>query len=245
MMSYYRGSAIVGILTASALVGLLAVITALQQQSSTTTVLIQPNVSSVLVGDTLLVDVIVRSDNPVNVFSGKIIFDAALAEIVDISYNTSIADLWTETPWYENGAGTITFAGGTTVPGGFVGSGVLMSIEYRAVGVGQQTLRLTEGRVLAHDGFGTDTTIISTDGIFEISTNSKTTFTPTETNVLFLPPLATFDLNNDGTITMADVSLFFTHLITGNLQSDFNNDGRVTIADLSLILAARRHYSDT
>ena len=64
--------------------------------------------------------------------------------------------MWAEKPWYENGAGTIKFIGGTTRKGGFFGTGSLITITFRAHGTGDAVVRVRDARILAHDGLGTD-----------------------------------------------------------------------------------------
>ena len=67
-------------------------------------------------GQAFGVDVMVDSEVPTNVFSGELRFSPDILKIVSIDYNTSVADLWAELPWFNNGAGTLNFGGGTTKP---------------------------------------------------------------------------------------------------------------------------------
>lgn len=223
-------------------VGLVAAIGALLLTESTTTdMYLETDKQVELVGDQFTVDVMVMSQIPVNVFAGVIEFDPDLLQVASIDYNTSIADLWAEKPWYENGAGTINFAGGSTQSGGFRGTGNLIRITFETKREGNAKLTLHEPRILIHDGLGTDSTLpTSIDTIVSIGTPNLIVQSNTKTvapiTVRDAPPST--DLNGDGAQTLADVSIFMLHMSTQNLRSDFNQDGTVGIADLSRILEA-------
>lgn len=116
---------------AGAIFALLALVNTVNKPPALTNINLVPNTTVVNNGGVFTTDVVVSSETSVNVFAGTITFDPAFSSVEDIRYNTSIADLWTDEPWYENGDGTITFAGGTTQPGGFVGAGQLMTITFR------------------------------------------------------------------------------------------------------------------
>lgn len=198
-----------------------------------------PNKTAVITGEQIILDVIVKSTTPVNVFSGTVTFSDPTTTIENINYNISIAELWTETPWYKNGTGAVHFAGGTTAPGGFVGSGVLMQITFRMNTPGRQQINVKDGRILASDGLGSETNVWN-ENIFITATGSPVTIH--ESSIHILPPKEFFDLNNDGIITLVDISQFFIFMATQNPQADFNQDSQINIADFSMLLAAHRAY---
>ncbi len=193
------------------------------------------------VGETFIVTIVVRSETPVNVFRGLLNFDEELLQITAIDYNTSVADLWAEEPWYSNGDGTVAFIGGTTIANGFVGEATLLTITFETLAVGEAHLTMDEVRILKHDGLGTDipqTTPI--DAIFAVSEESLISETVVNTqisgpSITVLSTIPNTDLNGDGKQTIADVSIFMTHFATQNLRSDFNEDGAVTLKDLSIL----------
>ena len=98
----------------------------------------------------------VRSGEPTNVFSGTVVFDSSYLVVDKIDYNTSIADLWAVEPWYAEGDGTITFAGGSTQPGGYTGEGTLLTVTFRPIRTGVTDLGIDDVRILRHDGLGTE-----------------------------------------------------------------------------------------
>lgn len=202
---------------------------------------LEPLNGTTKVGETFTVNVVVSSAVPVNVFKGSIIFDSNVLYIETIDYNTSIADLWAELPWYSNGDGTMNFIGGTTKEGGFTGEGTLVSIKFRAKSIGVAHVSMNEVRILKHDGLGSDAQVKeSIDAIFAVEDEllenetivQKTAIGPTLT---VLPQAPSTDLNGDGKQTILDVSIFMSDMATGNMKSDFNLDGKVNLVDLSIL----------
>jgi hypothetical protein len=201
---------------------------------------IEPESALIKTGDKVIVSVMVESNVPVNAFSGLIRFDANLLKVDSIDYNTSIANLWTEKPWYSNGDGTINFTGGTT-RGGFIGKGNLIDVTFVATAKGEASIAIEGARIFKHDGLGTE---VSLDPPINASLSVEDLIArepvvlkmdvsgPTLSVVDELPDT---DLNDDGRQTMADVSIFMVDFSQQNLRSDFNHDGQVTLKDLSIL----------
>lgn len=194
------------------------------------------------VGQDFTVELSLTATEPVNAFTGVLTFDPTLLTISSIDYNLSVADLWAKEPWYNNGEGTLTFTGGTTKPGGFVGTEQLVQVTFRAVSAGETALAMQNLRILRHDGLGTDASVPeSIDALFTITPEQLAAKTvsdnPASTGptLLVLPETANTDLNNDGEQSIADTSIFMVHLATQNLRSDFNGDGTVNLKDLSIL----------
>lgn len=206
---------------------------------------IETTAHNMRVGESVTANVVVRSSEPVNVFTGEVRFDPHYFEIVDISYNTSIADLWATLPWYQNGEGTLTFAGGTTRVGGFVGEGALVTVTFRAKQIGYTKLHLNDVRILKHDGLGTDmaiTTPIDTLFTIEDARLEKETIateSPELTNIMVSEKPPSTDINGDGKQTIADMSMFMQGMFRNDPRLDFNLDGRVDTNDLRIIMNAR------
>lgn len=202
---------------------------------------LEPNEGVSIIGKPLYVTLKVRSDVPVNAFSGLISFDPARLRVIGIDYNTSIADLWVERPWYENGEGTINFAGGTTKPGGFSGEDTLIKIAFMPEAEGDARLVLSQARVLEHNGFGTDADIAEPiDALFSVErlTTEAAAISDTMSDSKFtvVPEKPNPDLNGDGKISTADVSIMMMQLLSNNPRYDLNTDGKVNLADLSILL---------
>lgn len=209
-----------------------------------TAMMIDPPVASTGVGDTFTVNVIVNATTPVNAFAGEVQFDPTTLEVTRIDYNNSIADLWAKLPWYQNGEGTINFAGGTTVAGGFIGKGSLITITFATKKAGITTVLISGAQILKHDGFGSDATIAqSVDNIFTVIEKPalipETTIMNPTSQVMVGINTNALDLNQDGNQSLADISIFMQHLVTKNKLSDFNQDGSVSLADLSILMESR------
>jgi hypothetical protein len=237
-----RGSIFPQALIASAIIGFVTLASVLfvpKEPNTGTTMHIEPNELSIEKDRDFTINVIVESDEAVNAFAGVLEFDEETLDVARISYNTSIADLWTQEPWFTKGDGTITFAGGTTRPGGFIGRGSLLTVTFTGKQATTTPLILTGTRVLKHDGLGTDAQLrTSLDALFTITPLPGTGDVITQSKPAAI--MLTTDLNNDGLTSLADVSIFMMQLASQNLRSDFNNDKKVTTADLSILLDARQ-----
>jgi hypothetical protein len=238
---HMSGFAVQGTLIATALLGFLAVTSFLVlplTNEVTTHMRLSPTAKTLVVGETFTVEVIVASPIPVNVFAGDLSFDTETLQVESIEYNTSIADLWAEEPWYSNGAGTLNFAGGTTQQGGFTGEAPLITINFKTLKEGSGLLAITDAEILKHDGLGTDAEIAPTiDALFTIASPEnllKTNASPTTYAVVKTIPST--DLNNDGKQSIADISIFMMHLQSTESRFDFNQDGNIDLKDFNIIL---------
>lgn len=195
----------------------------------------------VTINEPVAVAVNVRSDAPTNVFSGIVKFDPAYLTVSSIDYNTSIADIWAVEPWFSQGAGTVSYAGGTTKVGGYTGTDTLLSITFEPVQTGETNISIEDVTILRHDGLGTEVTETTPlDLLFTIEPailESETVFN----NPIAGPKLQILntspdtDLNGDGKQSTADLSIFMLHLTTQNLRSDFDGNGVVSLRDLSIL----------
>lgn len=198
--------------------------------------------STAVLGELFTVDIVLYATEPVNVFKGMLTFDPAILAIDSIDYNTSVADLWAEEPWYSNGDGTLTFIGGTTRSGGFIGEESIVRVTFRGQHPGETKLHMQAVRILRHDGFGTDAPVphpidtLFTIASAELEKNTISTKPASHEPRLFVvTETVSTDLNADGKQSIADTSIFMTHLATQNLRSDFNQDGVVNLTDLSIL----------
>ncbi len=236
-----RGNIVPATMVASAIMGLLTTfglfLVALTPETPAT-MEISPTAAVVTEGKYLTTTIEVTTLTPVNVFKGVINFDSEKMKVERIDYNTSIADLWTEKPWYENGDGTIAFAGGTTMPGGFVGTGTLLTITFLSLNPGTAKVTISDALILKHDGLGTETDLATPlEGIFTVVPEDATAPATKNSEIVVRDPKLTADLNTDGLVTISDLSVFFVYLTTNNLKGDLNNDQRISTADLSILIS--------
>lgn len=242
-MQYIFTARTVTAAAAVALVGFWSTfITTTPQDSASVT--LQPASATTVVGEPFTVDVVVQSDVPANAYSGLLTFDHTVLNVEAISYNTSIADLWVTEPWYQNGDGTISFAGGTTKAGAFQGEGTLLTITFVPVAVGEGSVDIADAHVLAHNGFGSELQLKPTvDALFTDASLAEDadTLGSSQGSSRFssLPTPPQYDLNNDGVVDIKDISMFMPQLFTNTAKFDFNRDGNVNLSDFSMLLDAR------
>ena len=194
------------------------------------------------IGETFVVALKVKSSVPVNVFSGEISFDNEVISVESIDYNTSIANLWAERPWYSNGDGTLNFIGGTTARGGFTGDDTIVLVTFMTIAEGEAKIEISEVRILAHDGLGTEVTLNTPiDAIFTVDDTVLDSSTVVKKNNIdssftVVSELPNPDLNGDGRVNFKDVSIFMLNMLGNDPKYDLNGDGAVNSDDLSILL---------
>jgi hypothetical protein len=242
---FERGTALPVVIGASAFFGFLTVVGLAvfpQVLSQVAEMRITPSQKAVLVGDEFSVDIVVFSAQPVNVFAGELIFDNTTIEVASIDYNTSIADLWAERPWFSNGDGTLNFAGGTTKPGGFFGTDSLLTVRFRTLKEGSGFLALRNVHILQHDGLGTEAEVATPiDHIITVENprliqENLVREVSRGTTFAVVSALPSTDLNGDGKQSIADISIFMMNIGSSDPRFDFNGDGKVNLVDLNILL---------
>lgn len=247
---FRKGNIIPVTLIASALVGFITVLSLLAVPDAlapVTSMSLQPLQKTLALDEVFTVDVVVESTIPVNVFAGELLFNQDTLEVQSIDYNTSIADLWAEKPWYSNGNGTLNFIGGTTKKGGFTGDGKLITITFKAKVQGAGTLYIKNAQILQHDGLGTNAPLqVPLDALFTVETANSSS---TAINLLnqqsqastyeVVPQLPSTDLNGDGKQNISDVSILLLNIGGGDLHYDLNLDGLINLEDFNIVLNAR------
>jgi hypothetical protein len=239
-MKSHRGNIIPATLAASAILGMIASVSLVwfkdTQQAAVGNFSLTPSAAVVNTDNTVTFDLVVTADTSVNAFGGTLIFDESILAVEKIDYNTSIADLWAKAPWYEKGSGTISFGGGTTKPGGFVGQGTLLTITFMARTPGKAAVSVQDIQILEHDGYGTPlTTDTEIDSILTIVPHTPSH--EEKSIVIVRSENVSSDLNNDGTVSLKDASILFGYLTSGDLRGDLNGDGRVSLGDMSTLMS--------
>jgi len=118
---------------------------------------LSPSSGSYNVDSTFSVTVLVDTGGAqINVVEDLLKFSQNELQVVNISKNGSIFTLWAIEPSFSNSAGTVKFGGG--IPAGhYSGSaGKVLTITFKARSQGQADISLTETKILAADGLGTD-----------------------------------------------------------------------------------------
>lgn len=239
-----QGSVGTPALVGAAILAFITLATLLVPQQTETGLSLSPQSATVDIGAVLPIDIVVTATEPVNAFTGDIIFNNEVFSVDRIEYNTSIAELWVTEPWYSKADNTVYFAGGTTKEGGFVGDGVLMTLYLKAERDGFVNVSLEHARILRHDGLGTDVPLPeSIDALF--------TSEPKETVITEVASIdrnerwyrignatPSTDLNEDGKTGIRDLSIFMLNLGSTDTRYDLNQDGDVNLKDLSVLMNA-------
>ena len=239
-MKSHRGNIIPATLAASAILGMIASVSLLWFRDTQTAAVgnfsLTPSAAVVTTDNTVTFDLMVETDTSVNAFGGTLMFDESILSVEKIDYNTSIADLWAKAPWYEKGSGTISFGGGTTKPGGFIGRGNLLTITFKARVPGKASVSVADIQILEHDGYGTPlTTETEIDSILTIVPHTSSY--EEKSIVIVRPENVSSDLNGDGVVSLKDASILRGYLAAGDLRGDLTGDGRVTLGDMSALMS--------
>lgn len=245
---FRRGNVIPASLVATAILGFIAVASFIGLPLATgveADMRLEPLNKTLVVDEVFTVEVIVEAAVPVNVFAGKLSFDTETLQVQSINYNTSIADLWAEEPWYSNGDGTLNFIGGTTMAGGFTGSATLLTITFNTLTEGTGLLVIDDASILQHDGLGTSAELAKPiDALFTIAPEATATpmanlikKVPESTTYQIIPTAPSPDLNGDGRVTFADTSILLLNIGSTNVRYDLNMDGAVNFADFNTLIS--------
>ena len=91
----------------------------------------------------------------VNAVDGTVGFNPDILEVSSVNKGTAVS-LWVQEPSYSNKAGNISFGGVILNPGYNGSNGNILTINFRAKGVGNAEVVFKAGSVLANDGYGTN-----------------------------------------------------------------------------------------
>lgn len=174
-------------------------------------------------GKVFSVDILLSAKDPVNVVGVTLEYDPTRLDVLEVSKEGSMVNLWVEEPEYAETPGMIHFSGGITMRNGFIGEGKLVTVLFRARAHGEARVKITDANVFAHDGVGTDILLHKYSGVYMISKDG--------------PGNSRFDLDGDGVIEMKDVGVFVEHWYgPHNAACDFNKNGKVDLGDLMLLV---------
>ena len=176
----------------------------------------------VAVGDTFSANISINSPDAINSIGGNLIVPENTLEIIEVSLNDSLVDLWAVEPKITEGSNTILFGGGIIREDGFVGAGNIFTVKMQAIAAGDTTISLKNPEMLAHDGTGTNLLTQKTDLSYHV--RKKGTPSP--------------DFNGDNKITLMDINiLYFNTLKKDDPRYDLNGDGKVTLGDVRILFS--------
>lgn len=159
-----------------------------------------PQSASYTVGSLMAVSIYASSpDQAMNAVAGMVSFPKDKLDVVSLSKDGSIINLWVRDPSVSATVGQINFEGVVLNPGFIGSSGKILKIIFRIKTPGNATIQFASGSVLANDGVGTD--ILTSLGKASFS------FTPTNpgaaTSTLEVPLIDQNTLTNETATTSA------------------------------------------
>lgn len=181
---------------------------------------VKPNIVQQNVGSVFNVDIIVSSlDQPINVVSGEISFDASVLDALSVSKNNSIINLWVQEPSFSNANGYIRFEGVILNPGYVGGSGKVLSISFKAKKLGVIKLLFLGASVLANDGEGTDVLTGLTHGNVNVIGEITPLSTTTKNQIIATPPTTKLKVTTT-TKQIIDSKIFNEKLLVKEIERE-------------------------
>ncbi len=96
------------------------------------------------------------SSQAMNAAGATLSFPTDILEVVSVSREDSIINLWIQEPTFSNTYGTVKFEGIVFDPGFKGASGQVITVHFRAKKIGVAPITLDSGTVLANDGMATE-----------------------------------------------------------------------------------------
>lgn len=158
-----------------------------------------------------------------NAVGGILTYDPTALEARAISLDKTVVDLWAGDPSFDNTNGTLRFDGGFIDANGYVGRGKILSVEFRVKSPGVTRIEITEPKILANDGVGTN--------------RALETFTPFSRIFIHDATHPSIDQNGDEKLSLSDAqTVFFATFRAFDARRDITGDGRVSWADIAFLL---------
>lgn len=189
--------------------------------------------SVVEAGDIIAVDVFAFAHVPVNAVDVTLSFDPTAVEVTSVDRGQSVLTIWTEDPRIEKDK--VILRGGTFRKG-FIGEHKIATIELRAKQAGQSQFSIGDALLLAGDGSGTPVTVANSNQskvslyVYDESTKPGSIGVNIALNIIT-------DIDNDGIVSLKDISAFMSAWASKNTLYDFNGDGKMSLRDFSIILS--------
>jgi hypothetical protein len=105
-----------------------------------------------------------------NAFSGTISYPSDMATLQDIRDGNSIINFWVDAPTASSSV--VSFAG--IIPGGYTGSGQILSLVFSAKKSGNGTIDFQDGHMLSNNGAGTEIPYTVSNLSFSVTDSSST-----------------------------------------------------------------------
>jgi hypothetical protein len=208
------------------------------QDNARTTVFFMPRGgTTVPSGEAVVVDVLINTRTAVNVV-GATVTVSPLFDIISIDKTDSALELWTEER-VDHDTGDIRFSGGTPRRGGLIGNATLLTLSLKARQAGDATLELHNVEAFASDGRGAVVETASRSLKYTVHEAEEHSASSGGGGGQQDTPLAPNpDVNNDGVVSLIDISIMTIKILGAyNPLYDLNQDGSLGIPDLSFLFS--------
>ena len=113
------------------------------------------DVQTASIGQQFSVSLIVDASESVNAAQGIVSFSPSVLQMISVDNSESIFNFWVEDPTISNDVGTMSFVGGSSksVSGNKL---KIVTMKFKAVGIGASNIKFSNGVVTADDGLGTN-----------------------------------------------------------------------------------------
>ncbi len=127
-------------------------------KASAATLLLRPGSGNFLVGSTFDLSIILDTKNvTINTIEAELLFPQDKLQLANNSIGKSIIQFWPTVPEFSNEKGRVYFAGAIPSPGINVSDGVVLTLTFRVVSLGEAEIKFGgKTSVLANDGQGTN-----------------------------------------------------------------------------------------
>lgn len=199
---------------------------------------------TITVGESVDIDIRINAALPINAVGATVRLDPEILEVVAVSKENSILDLWTEETAINESTGEVHFSGGTLMKGGVSEIATVLTLTVRGKKPGRADLSFSHAEIFAHDGRGEPLvreTRTFTYTVVEPVPVARTESRPTIQSDIETTYVPTGDFNNDGMTSFADVSILAIQLLASyNARFDLDRDGAINLRDLSIIFSRSR-----
>jgi hypothetical protein len=184
-------------------------------------------------GERFSIDIYAYAHVPVNAVDVTLKFEESALKVVGVDRGQSVLTIWTEDPIIQKDK--VILRGGTFRKG-FIGEHKIATVELEAKQSGQSELFAADIVLLAGDGKGTPVKVAKSEAatvdLYVYDENTDPANIAVNASVAIVT-----DIDNDGKVSLKDVSAFMGAWGNKSQIFDFNGDGKMSFKDFSIILA--------
>jgi hypothetical protein len=113
------------------------------------------DVQTANIGQQFSINLLLNAEENINAAQGIVSFSPSVLQMVSVDNTDSIFNFWVEDPTISNDVGTMSFVGGSS-KSAVGGKLKILTMKFKAVGIGASNIKFSNGVVTADDGLGTN-----------------------------------------------------------------------------------------